>query len=144
MRKERESLIKWVKGHRKELLFAGVSVATIIAILSYKNRDNLLALWTALKEKLDSNAQYKIPVQPSLTTNVGKINSGNAVSTLTPCILSDIPQEVRSHIRNLPANWNASAEKLATAAENGYSLLPGQIWVNSYTKKTDCSVIIGR
>ena len=53
---------------------------------------------------------------------------------LKPCVISNVPQEIKSHIRNLPKGWNASAEKLAIAAEKGYLLLPGQTWVDSYTR----------
>lgn len=36
------------------------------------------------------------------------------------------------HIRNLPKGHNASAEKIATAEEHGFSLGEGQTWVDDY------------
>ena len=36
------------------------------------------------------------------------------------------------HIRNLPEGYNASAEKVATAEEHGFSLGEGQTWVDDY------------
>ncbi|MDY4346612.1 hypothetical protein SPD57_09255 [Streptococcus sp. BJSWXB6CM1] len=36
------------------------------------------------------------------------------------------------HIRNLPEGHNASAEKIATAEEHGFSLGEGQTWVDDY------------
>lgn len=36
------------------------------------------------------------------------------------------------HIRNLPEGHNASAEKIATAEEHGFSLGKGQTWVHDY------------
>lgn len=43
-----------------------------------------------------------------------------------------IPHDVAEHLRNLPNGWKASAEKIATAAEHGYDLRPGQTWVEAY------------
>lgn len=42
--------------------------------------------------------------------------------------------EVSKHIRNLHESWHPSAEKIATAANNGIHLLPGQTWVEAYSK----------
>lgn len=135
MRTERCNYIKCVMTHRKELIIAGVSVSAIVAILlGYKNRSELLALWSTLEGKLDNGAQCRITSQTSSVTNVVKVEPRVVIPKLKTCIISVIPQEIRSHIRNLPEGWNASAEKLATAAENGYLLLPGQTWVDSYTK----------
>lgn len=41
--------------------------------------------------------------------------------------------DVSEHVRNLPPGWNASQEKTETAADHGYTLGPGQTWVESYT-----------
>jgi hypothetical protein len=40
---------------------------------------------------------------------------------------------VSEHIRNLPPGCNASQEKIESATDHGYSLEPGQTWVESYT-----------
>ncbi|MGL5353714.1 MAG: hypothetical protein ACRDA5_10405 [Clostridium sp.] len=50
---------------------------------------------------------------------------------------SQVSFEVCDHIRNLPEGRNASAKKIATAAEFGYNLKPGQTWVDTYTKGVD-------
>lgn len=41
--------------------------------------------------------------------------------------------DVSEHVRNLPPGWNASLEKTETAVDHGYTLGPGQTWVESYT-----------
>ncbi len=40
---------------------------------------------------------------------------------------------VSEHVRNLPPGCNASQEKIESATGHGYSLEPGQTWVESYT-----------
>lgn len=44
------------------------------------------------------------------------------------------PYDVSKHIRNLPKGQRASAEKIATAMENGFELKEGQTWVTDYVK----------
>jgi hypothetical protein len=44
------------------------------------------------------------------------------------------PFDVSEHLRNLHIGWQASATKIATAAEHGIDLQPGQTWVDSFTK----------
>ena len=65
------------------------------------------------------------------------VNTVEAVIEPTEKIVRSLPQgsfEVTDHIRNLPEGWRATAGKIATAAEHGYELLPGQTWVERYTK----------
>lgn len=135
METERRSFIMWVKVHKKELIIAGVSVAAIVAIiLSCKNRKELLTLWSAIEGKIKKVPQHQVQVMTTPAADIFKAEPSSVIPELIPCVISEIPQEIKSHIRNLPEGWNASAEKVATAAENGYSLLPGQTWVDSYTK----------
>lgn len=132
---EKNLFICWVKEHKKELIIAGVSAAAIAAIiLGYKNREYLISIISKLDKKVDSLPQPD--VLPIATPLVGttKVEPSIDIPEVTIHVLSDVPQEIKSHLRNLPDGWNASAEKIATAAENGYSLLPGQTWVDSYTK----------
>ena len=49
----------------------------------------------------------------------------------------DDPIDVTEHIRNLPEGWHASEKKIASAAEHGYNLQPGQTWVENYTKNKE-------
>lgn len=135
METEKRSFIKWVKVHKNELIIAGVSVAAIVAIiLGCKSRKELLTLWSAIEEEIKKVPQCQVQVITTPAVDVFKAEPSAVVPELIPCVISEIPQEIKSHIRNLPEGWNASAEKVATAAENGYSLLPGQTWVGSYTK----------
>ena len=49
----------------------------------------------------------------------------------------DDPIDVTEHIRNLPEGWHASEKKIASAAEHGYNLQPGQTWVANHTKNKE-------
>lgn len=136
METEQHSFIEWLKVHKTELILAGVCISSIILmILSYKNQDQLRALWKSLKDKINEVPKYNVMTQtikesslveatkPRLVTHASHIYKG-----------TKIPQDVSSHLRNLPKGQKASASKLATAFENGYLLQPGQTWVKDYTK----------
>jgi len=60
------------------------------------------------------------------------------MTEITVIRMTDIEQshfDVSKHIRNLHEGWEASATKIATAAEHNYNLQPGQTWVDSFTKR---------
>ena len=135
MKTEQCKFIKWVNAHKKELIIAGVSISTVVAIIfACKNRNELHTLMNALKGQLDNRRHFRSPFRSSRTVNTPNVGPDMGFPKLKPCVISNVPQEIKSHIRNLPKGWNASAEKLATAAEKGYLLLPGQTWVDSYTR----------
>ena len=138
MEKQKKDVINWIKTHKKELIIAGVSVTAIVAaILCYKNWESIEKLWLSLIKKVDN-----IPVKTEIVDTV-EVLTPVAVTVVEPEIevfvpvLRESPQfpfEVCDHIRNLPEGWHASPEKIATAAEHGFNLLPGQTWVENYTK----------
>lgn len=136
MEAEQLSFIEWLKAHKTKLILAGICVSyVILVILSYKNQDQLLALWKSLKDKINEVPEYNAMTQA--------VKESNLVEATTPHLVTHtsrtykgtkIPQDVSSHLRNLPKGQKASASKLATAFENGYLLQPGQTWVRDYTK----------
>ena len=133
--------IEWVKAHKKELVIAGVSVTAIVAfILGHKNRKQLMDLWATLQKTI-SKAPDMAPVATDIVEKVAE-KVVPVVEILEPAklVVVDasnidlIPFAVSKHIRNLPEGWHPSAEKIATAAENGIKLLPNQTWVANYMK----------
>lgn len=47
------AFINWIKAHEKQLIFIGISIATLITfIVGIKNKDALQALWQNLKEEV--------------------------------------------------------------------------------------------
>lgn len=138
MEKQKKDVVNWIKTHKKELIIAGVSVtAIIVAILCYKNWESIEELWLSLIKKVD-----KLPVETEVVDTV-EVFTPVTITVVEPEIevlapvLREAPQypfEVSDHIRNLPEGWHASPEKIATAAEHGFILLPGQTWVENYTK----------
>lgn len=137
--KRKKGLITWVKAHAKELIIAGVSLATIIAIiLEIKNKDVLLDLWSTLKEsamKLSvpvRNMPDVVPDSPTVSTiEVDKIPVIEATEGGRTLQYSF---DVSRHIRNLHPGWKASPEKISEAEMLGITLLPGQTLVDGYTK----------
>lgn len=139
--KEQNKLLAWVKAHKKKLIIAGVSITAIIAfILGFRNRKQLMALWATLQGAI-SKAPDIIPVATDVVEKVTE-EVAPVIEVIEPVKLivvdasniNQIPFEVSKHIRNLPQGWHPSAEKIATAAENGIRLLPNQTWVVDYVK----------
>ena len=134
--KEKGTFIKWVKAHKKELIFAGISIASLIGIiLGIKNKDSIEELWAALQKSV-----AKIPADKAVVkTTENTIPVVETVST-TDIISLPVHREYRAafdvtgHIRNLCEGWHASPEKISAAAAHGIELLPGQTWVEDYTK----------
>lgn len=129
--KEQRKLIRWIKEHKKMLIIAGISIASLIAIvLGIKNSESIKALWSSLRkvtEKAAAPATRVPPLRPvhPVVENTAAVAIQNSET---------IPFDVAKHIRNLPDGWHASADKIATALENGFELAEGQTWVVDYMK----------
>lgn len=142
MEEQKKGFIEWIKAHKKELMIAGISITAIIAaVLVYRNRESIAALWDTLKKLCKKASVSELTVATTapkvdlVTPTV--VNTVEGVIEPTKKIVRSLPQspfEVTDHIRNLPEGWRASASKIATAAEHGYELLPGQTWVERYMK----------
>ncbi len=130
MENEKKTFVDWVKEHKKELIIAGVSIAAIIAvIIGIKNHKALEETWSSLR-KLVEKAPEAMPVAKSVpVTEVSPVKEIIEVNIISA---DRVPHDVAEHLRNLPEGWKASAQKIATAAEHGYDLLPGQTWVEAY------------
>lgn len=64
---EKKSFLIWVKEHKKQLIIAGVSVATIVGIIiAIKNRESIIRLWTSLKKTIEKTPEIK----PSVSTEI--------------------------------------------------------------------------
>lgn len=119
------------QGTQKMLIIAGISIASLIAIvLGIKNSESIKALWSSLRkvtEKAAAPATRVPPLRPvhPVVENTAAVAIQNSET---------IPFDVAKHIRNLPDGWHASADKIATALENGFELAEGQTWVVDYMK----------
>ena len=130
MEKDKKTFLDWIKKHKKELIIAGVSVAAIIAvIIGIRNRKALGEAWASLR-KLVEKTPEAIPTVNS-ASNV-QVMHAKVIEEVDILRTDKIPHDVAAHLRNLPEGWKASAEKIATAAEHGYNLRPGQTWVEAY------------
>lgn len=139
-------LIAWVKTHKKELIFAGISIGALIGIiLGIKNRKEIMRLWRMLQEAVTKS---KTPVTPVVKPTVAKqvvekapvdvlkVCVDSAPEALEQCTEQGVcraPYTVPMNIRNLHPGWQASAKKLAEAEALGIALQPGQTLVDEYT-----------
>lgn len=131
---DKKGLVTWIKTHKRELIFSGVSVATLIAIvLGLKNKDLITEIWSSLKsaiEKVPSKCSIKRKcvceqIQKAPITDVQPIREKLVYRNKV---------DVRRHIRTLPEGFHHSAAKAAEAAELEIDLLPNQTLVNAYVK----------
>ena len=55
----KKGFLTWVKAHKTQLILAGISIPTIIAIvLGLKNKDAIKALWNQLNEEIKKANMY--------------------------------------------------------------------------------------
>ena len=136
----------WYENNRTKILvcFGVTAVLTVGGILIFKRfRTTKIQV---LKGKL-SNCRQLLKETQELTrlANTQKKNSISIknISSPSKSILPKVtvisrsgttktPHRVNGYVRNLPVGWNASAEKIATAAEHGYVLGAHQTWVVEY------------
>lgn len=125
--KEQKTIIRWVREHKKELIIAGVSIATVTAaVLIIKNRVALKMYWNALSALLKKSKPTVETVASTMETTAKTSQTVVTTRTVTP-------HKVSGHIRTLPIGYHASPYKAATALENGFDLLDGQTWVADYS-----------
>ena len=128
MENEKKTFVDWIKAHKKELIIAGVSIVAIIAaVIGIKNHKDLEKAWASLRKIVEKTLKT-IPVKKTVP-----VTGDVPVKKIVDIIPAEkVPHDVVEHLRNLPEGWRASEQKIATAAEHGYNLLPGQTWVESY------------
>jgi hypothetical protein len=142
MEEQKNGFIQWVKANKKELIFAGVSIAAIISIIvGIKNKDKIMALWESLRKSVE-NSPVKVPTSSREVVESIAHEPAQVIEVVSATEIIKFPSnhktqvsfDVCDHMRNLPDGWHASAKKITTAAEYGYNLKPGQTWVDTYTK----------
>lgn len=136
LEKKKGIFITWVKSHKKELIFAGISTVSLIGIiLGIKSRDSMEALWRSLQKSVAQAPADKAIVKVTENTLpvVTTVSTTNMIS-LPVHREYRVAFDVTEHIRNLHEGWHASPEKIAAAASHNIELLPGQTLVENYTK----------
>lgn len=132
MEEKKKGFIAWVKAHRKQLIFTGISVtAILVVIIGFKNKEDILDLWNSLEDSIT-----KVPKKLPETMSVAQVTTPVLEEVISVRSYAS-PQEafdVSQHIRNLSGGRHHSAEKAAEAAALGIPLLPNQTIVDTYTK----------
>lgn len=136
---KKKNLIKWIKTHKRELIISGISITALIAlVLGANNGEFLNEIWESLLKKISKSPEKLITTVSAAAEAETTASVVHETIADVPAILSSrseqLPFEVSKHIRNLPDGWKASAEKIATALENGIILEEGQTWVDNYMK----------
>lgn len=86
---EKKSFLLWVKEHKKQLIIAGVSVATIVGIiLAIKNRESIIRLWTSLKKAIEKTPEIRPSVNTEIAAAVASPDATKAIASIK--ISSDI------------------------------------------------------
>ena len=142
MQEEKTGILAWIKAHKKELIITGISMTTIIGvILGIKNREAIMNLWESLRLAITKQPLEAAEVKSILSTTSAPISvpvidivPATEITVIRTTGTAQSPFDVSEHLRNLHEGWQASATKIATAAEHGYNLQPGQTWVELFTK----------
>ena len=75
MEKEKKTFVDWIKEHKKELIIAGVSIATIIAVIvGIKNHKALEEAWASLRKLVEKTPEM-IPVAKLMSVTEVKVYS---------------------------------------------------------------------
>lgn len=128
-KRKNKSFFEKAKEHKKEIAIGTAIVFSVVGtILVVKNRAVIKpAIKSSLVEEvLTKSIETKNNVSPLVSEPIEK----NIMSKYP----IDNTINVREHIRNLPAGWNPSNNKVVLASKYGYSLKGNQTWVNAYTK----------
>ena len=134
MNRQKNTVLKWIHTHKKELITTVISIAVLITIIiGIKKQATLKSYWMSLKQLVEKTTPTdKVATYSSVTKKSVSVISTNASSdTIVPFTKS--PHHVCEHIRTLPNGYNASLEKIKVAKDKGIALLPGQTFVNAYT-----------
>lgn len=128
MEKEKKTFVDWINEHKKELIIAGVSIATIIAvIIRTKNDKALEKAWEPIRKLVE-----KAPETMTKSVSVADVVPENEIGEVNIISAGRASHDVAGHFRNLPKGQKASAQKIATAAEHGCDLPPGKTLVEGY------------
>lgn len=138
--KKIESVKEWSKKHRKKIVVAGIATASVAGFLvglSHRKaiQDTIMKVATKCNHKCFSDGGATDRILNS-ASDIG-IDAGKN-------LVSNVPSEdsyqntfgVMEHIRNLPAGWHASQEKIKRANEMGIELMDNQTFVDAYMKGT--------
>ena len=134
---KRESVKKWSRNHRKQIIVAGVAMTAIAGVLIGLKRRNIMqeirnsAVACDLKLRSDEIVAGTVL---NVDYEIGKDASINIISKPDNRTISRNPFEVTGHVRNLTAGWHPSQEKIDFAQTQGIDLLENQTFVNTYTK----------
>lgn len=132
MEEKKTDFLRRVKQHKKQLIFAGISISVVVGvILGIKNRDVLEELWVTLKMSTENELQPEFRTI-SLTQTVVPVN--DVLMTPRNYTPPQEPVDVSMHIRTLTGGRVHSAAKAAEADALGIPLLPNQTIVDPYTK----------
>lgn len=136
--KEKVTFLEWVKAHKKELIFAGIGIATLIGmILGIKNKDSIESLWESMQKSIAKVPADKVVVEVAENSiPITETVSATDIVSLSAHREYKAAFDVTDHIRNLHKGWCASREKVAAAEAHDIKLLSGQTWVENYIKGT--------
>lgn len=129
---EDNKYVDWIKTHKKQLILAGISATTIVAVFyGIKIRDTFAEIGSSLDDSIK-----KVPTMvnnPSLQQQSLEHTMEQVVSEKSYTLLKDA-FDVSPHIRTMAEGKHHSAKKAVEAEKLGISLLPNQTLVDSYTK----------
>lgn len=126
---------EWIHEHKTELIVGGIAALCGTTVV-VANWDSIKGFFRATPRTLPTKSKVPTPKKvPDAPTPTILNEAAKAVESISaPRKVPQSPVDVSKHLRELPPGKHASAEKVATAAANGFTLREGQTWVISFTK----------
>lgn len=120
----KKSFFEKVKEHKLEIIIGGVTIFAIGAVLIVNNCGSIK------NQSISKIVKDGIRIKNDIIPHV----SETAQNAFIDIPSSERIVDVSKYARNLPMGQNASAEKLASAIQNGFDLGPHQTWVDAYSR----------
>ena len=131
MKKKEQTFTGWCKDHKKEIIVVGVGITAVVVVaVGIKHYGMLERDCSSVRKLVEKGPE---PIRTIAEIPVNELVPEEELGKLTHTIISGkAPHDSVKHLRNLSDGRMASAEKIATAAENGFHLQPHQTWVKAY------------
>lgn len=107
---EKKGFIAWVKEHKTELLFAGISISSLLlTILGIKNKDAIISLWESLKKEIEKGSLYS--EKWFETANLEELEKSRNLVQLD-YMNPDLDMDYRTQCLNLLSRFDTAIRKL--------------------------------
>lgn len=125
--REKKGIIVWVKEHKTQLLFAGISISTVImTIVGIKNKEAINTIWESLKKEIEKGSLYSAKwFENASLEELEKAREVVRLDYVNP----DFDMDYRNQCWNLLSRFDNAISKIKWAGkEIGYPVHSSHGW----------------